>query len=300
MIPKEKALKLISIYLHICKLYQQELKYLSLRYTNNCQPKFTDQEIMTIYLFVVQQEQRFSVRQIYEFSKQYLQSWFPDLPSYQAFNYRLNRLSEAFKAIAKYSFEHWIPDECNTDLSLLDSFPVITCSGKRKGKVAIEITDKGYCSTKSLYYYGLKVHTLDFFTPKKMPFPEKMVITSASENDLNVFKQEWANIPNRTFFGDKIYIDSEFFKELDFKRNSSMLTPVKAVKGQPEVIKQQNKAADDLFSKAVSTIRQPIESLFNWIIAKTDIQRANKVRSTKGLLIHIFGKIAAAFIYLIF
>jgi hypothetical protein len=75
-----------------------------------------------------------------------------------------------------------------------------------------------------------------------------------------------------------------------------MLTPLKAVKGQSEAIKQQNKAADDLFSKAVSTIRQPIESLFNWLIAKTDIQRANKVRSTKGLLNHIFGKIAVAFL----
>lgn len=67
-----------------------------------------------------------------------------------------------------------------------------------------------------------------------------------------------------------------------------MLSPVKTVKGQSEVIKQQNKAADDLFSKAVSTVRQPIESLFNWLIVKTDIQRASKVRSTKGLLVHVF------------
>jgi hypothetical protein len=72
------------------------------------------------------------------------------------------------------------------------------------------------------------------------------------------------------------------------------------VKGQSEAIKQRNKAADDLFSKAVSKVRQPIESLFNWLIVKTDIQRASKVRSTKGLLVHVFGKIAAAFIYLIF
>lgn len=300
MIPREKALKLIAIYLHICKLYNQELKYLSLRYTNNNEPQFTDQEIMTIYLFAVQQEQRFSVQQIYDFADQYLHSWFPALPSYQAFNNRLNRLSEAFKAVAAHSFANCLPAGCSTDVSLVDSFPIITCSGKRKGKVASEITDKGYCSTKSLYYFGLKVHTLAFSTPEKMPFPEKIVISSASENDLNVFKQEWGNIPNRTFFGDKIYIDSKFFEQLAINAHSFMLTPVKGVKGQPEIIKKQNKAADDLFSKAVSTIRQPIESLFNWLIAKTDIQRASKVRSTKGLLVHIFGKIAAAFIYLIF
>lgn len=300
MIPREKALKLIAIYLHVCKLYDQELKYLSLRYTNNNLPEFTDQEIMTIYLFAVQQEQRPSVQQIYDFASHYLHSWFPALPSYQAFNNRLNRLSEAFKAIATHSLANWMPDGCNTGISLLDSFPIITCSGKRKAKVASEITDKGYCATKSLYYYGLKVHMLAFYTPAKMPFPEKIVITPASENDLNVFKQEWGNIPNRTFFGDKIYIDSKFFEELAHSSNSFMLTPVKGVKGQPEVIKQQNKAADDLFSRAVSTVRQPIESLFNWLIAKTDIQRASKVRSTKGLLVHVFGKIAAAFIYLIF
>lgn len=70
-----------------------------------------------------------------------------------------------------------------------------------------------------------------------------------------------------------------------------MLTPVKAVKGQSEAIKQRNKAADDLVSKAVSTARQPIESLFNWLIVKTDIQRASKVRYTKGLLVHVLVKL---------
>jgi hypothetical protein len=296
MIPKEKAPKLISIYMHICRLYNQELKYLSLRYTNNNEPKFTDQEIMAVYIFVVQQGQRLSVKQSYDFANHYLRSWFPALPSYQAFNNRLNRLSEAFKTVAAHSFETYLPADCNADVSLVDSFPIITCSGKRKGKVATEITNKGYCATKSLYYYGLKLHALAFSTPNKIPFPEGIILTPASENDLNVFRQEWGNISNRTCCGDKIYSDSKFFEDLALNFNSFMLTPVKAVKGQSEAIKQRNKAADDLFSK----VRQPIESLFNWLIVKTDIQRASKVRSTKGLLVHVFGKIAAAFIYLIF
>ncbi len=79
-----------------------------------------------------------------------------------------------------------------------------------------------------------------------------------------------------------------------------MLTPVKAIKGMAEQLRRFDKAADDLYSRAVSAVRQPIESLFNWLIEKTDIQAANKVRSTKGLLVHEFGKIAAAFIYCIF
>src|SRR5476651_790327 len=150
MIPKAKALRLIAIYLYICKLHNEELKYLSQRYTNNDNPEFTDQEIMTIYLFSVQQEQRFNISQIYDYADQYLRSWFPALPSYQAFNNRLNRLSEAFKVVAAHSFKTFVPLECNTDVSLLDSMPIMTCSGKRSGKVAAEITDKGYCSTKSL------------------------------------------------------------------------------------------------------------------------------------------------------
>ena len=81
-------------------------------------------------------------------------------------------------------------------------------------------------------------------------------------------------------------------------KNSEMLTPVKAVKGMADVIKQRIKAANDLFSTAVSRVRQPVEAIFNWLIEKTDIQRASKVRSTKGLMIHAFGRLTAAFISL--
>lgn len=64
------------------------------------------------------------------------------------------------------------------------------------------------------------------------------------------------------------------------------------------MIKQREKAANDLFSTAVSTItiRQPIESHLNRLFVKTDIQRASKVRSAKGFLLHAFGKITAEFI----
>jgi hypothetical protein len=178
--------------------------------------------------------------------------------------------------------------------------PIITYSGKRSGKVANELTDKGYCSTKSLYYFGVKLHALAFRRNKTIPFPEEILITPASVNDLTVFKEVWSEKENRLFFGDKIYINQDFFSNLEKEKNSIMLTPVKGVKGEFQENKNRDKAADDLFSVAISRIRQPIESLFNWLIQKTDIQKASKVRSSKGLLIHIFGKIASAFINLIF
>jgi hypothetical protein len=255
---------------------------------------------MTIYLYAVHEEQRFKVKQIHRFAHDYLRSWFPDLGSYQAFNNRINRLSEAFKKLLEPLLLEFIPEDCCLDQSLLDSMPIITCSGKRTPKVATEIVDKGRCSSKGIYYHGLKLHALAFRRSGTLPFPEQLLLSSASANDLTIFKTAWADISNRTFWGDKIYYNRDFFKELEVNNNTVMLTPVKAVKGQSLQEKQRNKAADDLFSKAVSSVRQPIEAFFNWLIEKTDIQRASKVRSTKGLLVHVFGKMAAGFIHLIF
>lgn len=300
MISKVKSTKLVEIFFYVSDAYEKELKFSCERFSNNNFPEFTDQEIMTVYLFCISQEQRTKIKQIYDFAYEYLLSWFPKLPSYAAFNNRINRLSEAFRLLTESLLRTHQPSDCSTKESLLDSLPIITCMGKRFGKVATELTDKGYCSTKSMYYHGLKVHALGFRRENQLPFPEQLLITPASENDLNVFRNAWSNIENRTFFGDKIYHDHDFFQHLSFTQNSVMLTPVKGVKNQSEWEKQYDRAANDLFSRAVSKVRQPIEGFFNWLIEKTDFQRASKVRSTKGLLVHVFGKLAAAFIYLIF
>ena len=82
--------------------------------------------------------------------------------------------------------------------------------------------------------------------------------------------------------------------------SSEMLTAVKATKGMPDVLRKFDRAANDLYSRAVSRIRQPIEALFSWLIEKSDIQKASKVRSIKGLNLHVYGRLADAFITLIF
>ncbi|MDN5290992.1 MAG: hypothetical protein PWQ06_1231 [Anaerophaga sp.] len=73
-------------------------------------------------------------------------------------------------------------------------------------------------------------------------------------------------------YGDKIYQDTEFFVNMTKQYNSAMLIPVKGVKGQPDCLKFFDKAANQLYSKAVPSIRQPIEAFFNWINEKTNIQ----------------------------
>jgi Transposase DDE domain len=300
MINQPKAVKLVKIYSIICDRFEKELKYSCERFSNNDKPDLTDQEIMTIYLFTIQEEQRFSLKHIHKYACDYLLDWFPKLGSYAGFSNRLNQLSEAFRRFSVSLFEEFLPSDCFIDQSLLDSMPIITCSGKRNAKVAKDLADKGYCSTKSLYYYGVKLHALAFRRLNTIPFPEEIQITPASVNDLTVFKEAWSEKTNRNFFGDKIYINEGFFSELEQEKKSIMMTPLKGIKGQSQQIKNWDKAANDLFSTAVSRVRQPIESLFNWLIVKTDIQKASKVRSSKGLLVHLFGKIAAAFIGLIF
>lgn len=295
MILKDNDDKLVRIYFLICEKFE-ELKYYCERFSNNKNPEFSDQEIMTIYLYVVHHEGHTKVKQIHRFAVEHLRDWFPKIGSYQAFNNRLNRLSGAFNRFVELLIKSCMPDDCCLDQSLLDSMPIITSSGKRQGKVASEITSKGYCSTKNMYYHGMKLHLLGFRRPGRLPYPEQILFTPASVNDITVYKQAWANFEGRTFFGDKIYMNHQLNEQIKKQLGSEMLTPVKYVKGTHQVTKQRMKAADDLFSRAVSSIRQPIEALFNWLIEKVDIQRASKVRATKGLIVHVFGKLAAAFI----
>ena len=52
-------------------------------------------------------------------------------------------------------------------------------------------------------------------------------------------------------------------------------------------------STQSLTSTAISKIRQPIESLFNQIDEKVKLQNTSKVKSLKGILTHVWGKIAA-------
>ena len=279
--------------MYICDVYKSTLRFYCQRFSNNSVPDFTDEEVLTVYLFCGYHQRYFGIKDIHTFAKEYLSSWFPRLPSYQTFNTRLNMLSEAFKVLVETMIQSFRPEDCDSLLSIVDSMPIVTCKGKnRGGKVATEITSKGYCSTKNMYYHGMKLHMVGQRREATIPFPEMIALTAASENDLTVFKRECVEyLSGKTILGDKIYSDFSFFNE---NCPVQMLTPHKEIKAEPEVIKQREKAARDLFSQAVSKIRQPIESFFNWLNEKTEIQRASKVRATKGLLVHTFGKLAFA------
>ncbi|WP_217646465.1 hypothetical protein [Nitrosomonas sp. Nm34] len=83
--------------------------------------------------------------------------------------------------------------------------------------------------------------------------------------------------------------DAEYIRRA---QNLTVLTPVKKQKGQPHL-----KPQDQWLATAVSRVRQPIEALFAWIEEKTGIECASKVRSYNGLMVHVFGELAAALFF---
>ena len=196
----------------------------------------------------------------------------PQATFIQVFNTRLNMLSEAFKVLVKTMIQSFRPEDCDSLISIVDSTPIVTCKGKNwEGKIATEITLKGYCSTKNMYYYGVKLHMVGQLRKGKIPFPEMIVLTSASENDLTVFKNECVPYLNgKTVLADKIYSDFSFFGD---SNPVKVLTPYKEIKNEPKVIRQREKAARDLFSQAVSKLRQPIERKMVHELADDDVRQ---------------------------
>ena len=87
--------------------------------------------------------------------------------------------------------------------------------------------------------------------------------------------------------GYMLYIDGYWQAFLKKNNNTVFYTPVKRKKGQKKL-----SYFEKLYSNAVSSVRQPVESFFNWIQVKTGIHTASKVRSTDGLLAFIFARIA--------
>lgn len=288
-------IKLISLYYYVCQCYSTKLSAQVQRFSRNpFTGQITDQELLTIYIFCTAFEEKYRLSSIYHCIKHHWLDYFPTLPSYQTFVARLNRLTACLPALVESLSEEVKADGGTQNLLLGDSMPVFTCSAKRKGKVAGELANKGYCAAKGIHYYGVKLHVLGSRRPGKLPVPEFVGVTAASEHDLTALRPVLGQLYNTKVVLDKAYVDSKLKEQMEQKQNTALITPPKIKPHTPEPLLFFDKAAHDLSSTAVSSLRQPIESLFSWIQEKTQVQNAAKVRSEKGLLLHIFGKLAAA------
>ncbi len=285
--------KLIELYCLICQIYDNHSVLKSQR-LSNFKPKFSDEELLTCYFFGQMQKHN-QQRAIFDYIRQHWLSCFPDLPSYQAFNRRLNNLSPAFEIIIDKLLGDKLGTADLTSDSLLDSFPVMIARGKmaRRSRVAVEIADFGFCASKQIYYHGVKLHALAVRRIKKLPVPFVLCLTNASTHDLTAFKQLNPLFLTANLFADKAYIDRQIQIDLQSK-GVALLTPQKRRPNESVFL------TEPLWSRFVSSVRQPIESLFRWLIVKTDLQNASRVRSTNGLLVHCFGKLAFACLLICF
>lgn len=285
--------QLIQLYLLVCQIYdnQSSLKHQRL---SNFKPRFSDQELITIYLFG-HLNGLYQKKAIHHFICNYWAQWFPCLPSYHAFNRRLNLLETAFHAIGA-SLLAALQNHQAAELDhLIDSLPVVLAAGSfsRRATVAREIADTGYCAAKRLHFHGVRLHFIASRRAARLPLPKSVWLRAASVHDLTSVKEQQICLPNSTLFGDKAFCDRALEFELR-QQNTLLLVPKKKPRGKElnSFEKEQN--------RLISKIRQPIESLFNWLIGKTQIQKASLVRSTNGLLVHCFGKLTFALLLLVF
>jgi len=281
--------KFIQLYCAVCHHYDNTLVAQVQRQTNNFCPKFTDVECIATYIWGIY-NQKSNVRSCYDFIKDYYSDWFPDMPSYQAYNKRVCYLADAFKSFASILIDGLGLDISHSDFAY-DSMPIVLASSSRSGraKTAKELCDKGYCAAKKMFYHGVKLHIVAQCNHKAMPTPTLMTISKASRHDLDVAKEMFDDVRNIRVFADMALIDKRWQQVMLTQNNVTILTPIKRKRGQDVLC-----SADKLFSASVSSVKQAIESLNNWLIEKTNIQRASKVRSSAGLMAFIFARVACA------
>lgn len=229
-------------------------------------------------------------RLIYDYFASHWREWFPALPTYQAFNRRLHHLTPAFELLIE---DHLLAAGKRENLAaadrLIDSLPIMLAVGTRanRARVARRLADVGFCSTKQIHYCGVKLHVVAARRVSKLPLPERLFLSPASRHDLAALREFNPRLSGCGLFGDKAYADAEIKAALQ-ERRVYLVTPYKRKRNEEET------AVPTLFNRFVSSIRQPIESLFGWLIQRTDLQNASRVRSTQGLLVHCYGKLAVA------
>jgi hypothetical protein len=287
-------IQLIQLYVLACHIYDTRSESCFQRLSNNAKPTFTDQELVAIYLFghvngLVEK------KAIHKLIDKYWRHFFPRLPAYQTFVARLNLLEQTFQTIGGY-LQELVAERRQPELDhVIDSLPVMLAAGGHAdgARVARDVSDVGYCASKRTYFHGVRLHAIAQRRCARLPLPAQIWLREGSCHDLRSAREQEIYLPNSSLIGDKAFPDPLFQAMLE-EQQTTLYAPRKKPKGKE--LSQPEK----YYNRLVSRLRQPIESFFNWLIDKTDIQRAGTVRSTEGLMIHCWGKLTFAFYLLVF
>jgi hypothetical protein len=152
----------------------------------------------------------------------------------------------------------------------------------------------GLCAAKKSRFDGVRLHLIAQRRVGHLPLPAQVWLWSGAHHDSQAFIQQQPELPSTELFGDLAYPTPQTISHLRDEEQARLIAPRKKPKGK--------ELADDekYYNRLVRRIRQPVESLFNWVEEKTGMQRASKVRSTDALMIHCWGKLAVAFLLLVF
>ena len=256
--------------------------------------RFTDHEVLTIWFFA-HLAGCFQKKQMFQLIRHYWAEWFPHLPSYQTFVLRLNQLEPTFQSFGRVLAEALQATQMREIDHIVDSLPVMLArhGHSYSAKVAREVADIGYCAAKKTRFHGVRLHLIAQCRKGRLPSPSQVWLCAASHHDSKAFLGQQRLLAATTLFGDLAYPTPEIIDHLT-EQQTRLITPGKKPKGG------ELTADENYYNRLVRSIRQPIESLFNWIQEKTGIQRARKVRSTDALMVHCRGKLAVAFFLLVF
>ena len=230
----------------------------------------------------------------YRYLCRHYQAWFPQLPTYEVWNRRLNRDHQALAYVFNLILRRFAPQFAGE--FVVDTFPVVVCQAQHayRSRAAQPFVSKGYCAAKKKYYIGAKVEIVTARRPGQLPVPVGYFIATAKTHDLPLAEDTLTDLSGVVLYGDKAYIDHTFQLQL-FDQHTELIVPVKKKKNEPPL---------GLFDQAFNTLhastRQPVECLVSWINNKTNIEDASKVRSVNGLFATIALKMIAALILLIF
>ncbi len=219
--------QLIQLYLFICQIYDTRSETCFQRASNNSKPDFTDQELLCIWFFG-HLNGKFQKKQIYDFILDYWAEWFPRLPSYQTFVYRLNLLEQSFQTIGVVLCEAVRQSQTPELDHLIDSFPVMLAANGHaySAKVAREVADVGYCAAKKTYFHGVRLHVIAERRFERLPNPSQIWLCEASHHDLTAAREQHLELPNTTLMADLAYPEPDFRLTLN-EQNTLLYTDAK-------------------------------------------------------------------------
>lgn len=259
------------------------------RRSPNCEPEFTDAEIITAYI-VAELAAYESDRAWWNFIHKNFQPLFPKWCDRTRYGRRLKRLRSALELIRQH-----LCFLMNVDLSrlrIVDSFPVSLCHLRRVSSSSRPfeyVASVGFCAAKNQYFYGLKIHLVT--DPQGVV--SDYLVTSGHVHDTKglVYLLQDQHRSHDLFerlvamFGDKGYIGQDYARTLERHFGVQMLALRKDSPTDPD-------RATSSYNQLIGKGRKIIETTIT-VLTHVMPAASTTARSIPGFLRRLVVKMTA-------